>query len=1354
MSLLLILSKIGGWLRGAFGATLALCLAAGAGFAQDVSETKLASEDIEGLRIRVDELSSELGAARKSYIAAVARKQGVGNTTFFLEEVYPIFEEICLKCHGEKRQRGGLRLDSRGAFIRGGDKGTIVVLGDPEASRIIRAVRREGDLEMPPKTELDPQGVEILVEWIRQGAPWPDDFPPQEGLDARQVVEARTVPPATLSVASGEAIDFSRDIQPLLSDRCYACHGPDAATREAGLRLDFHQNATTALASGNSAIVPGDLVRSQLFQRIAAADPLDRMPPSDFHKTLSEEEIQLLGRWVLQGAPWEEHWAFVPPKRAPLPTSSGEPWAGNPIDAFVQAKLEEEGLRSNPEADRRTSIRRLSLDLTGLPPSRDEIRAYLEDSGPDAYGRLVDRLMESPRYGENMARHWLDAARYADTNGYHIDNERHMWRWRDWVIDAFNDDKPFDEFTVEQVAGDLLPDPSFDQLIATGFNRNHMINFEGGAIPEEYRIQYVMDRLDTTATVWLGLTMHCAQCHDHKFDPISQKDFYRMAAYFNTVTEEGLDGREGNAAPSIRAPLPGQEEKLAELGERRSRLKERMRTLPPDVEEGFTRWRDSFSQDLSGRWTRVAPGIVAAENGSTLEILEDGSVRVTGENPDTEVLDFTFQTEASVITSIRLQAFLNDDLPEGGPGRAENGNFVLTDFEVDAGPLDESSQMQPVEFALAGADHSQDGMSASNAIDGDAATGWSVEGSLHHENRAAFFFPVEPIRFEGGVQLRVRLKFESKYPQHVAGHVAISLSSDPEAGVSELHPWRMSGPYIARSGADPFDKAFAPEKRIDLKQMSPDGRPVWAETGPLLRDGETSTLIGSGGALYLYRRIDAAGERVLEISLRSAGSIKVWANGELIHEKKTKGSLLRDLERVEIPLRAGRNDVLVKLVNEDKPPEFYFKRDAEHALGLTARMQTLLSTPSEHRPARLDEELRVEYLRDHYRHWTRLEGHEEHLVKLIADQEGRIPTTMVMAEMDSPRPTFILKRGQYDQPGEEVTSGTPAFLPPLPADAPASRLGLARWLVDPGNPLTSRVIVNRFWQQFFGHGIVKTSEDFGTQGARPSHPELLDWLAYEFVDSGWKVKELIRLIVSSAAYRQASQVDAEKFDRDPENLLYARGPRVRLDAETIRDSALAVGGLLVEKVGGPSVFPYQPPGLWKEVAYGGGFSAQEFTPSQGEGLYRRSMYTFWKRTSPPPSMMIFDAPNRETCSVRRSRSNTPLQALVLMNDPQFVEASRAFAERILREGGASPAERVAYAFETATAQLPSSRESALLLQMYESQLRHFKNGNGAAQQLIEVGDSAPDATLDANELAAWTMVANTILNMDSTITKS
>ncbi|HEY2839547.1 MAG TPA: PSD1 and planctomycete cytochrome C domain-containing protein [Pirellulales bacterium] len=1015
-----------------------------------------------------------------------------------------------------------------------------------------------------------------------------------------------------------ERVEYNRDVRPILGNHCFKCHGFDAKERKAELRLDISDEARKAASSGATPIVPAKPDESELVKRVFATDEAVIMPPAETNHHLTDREKNLLRRWIAEGAEYQPHWSFIAPKRQTPPAVANANWPRNTIDRFILAKLEAEGLRPSPEADRSTLLRRLSFDLTGLPPTPAEVDAFLLDNSHEAYDRVVDRLLASPHFGERLAQDWLDAARFADTNGYHIDNGRDMTRWRDWVIRSFNQNRPFDRFTVEQVAGDLLPDATFEQKIASGFNRNHMINFEGGAIPEEYQTAYVVDRVNTTSTVWLGLTVACSQCHDHKYDPLTQKDFYRLYAFFNNLPENGLDGRTGNSPPLVKAPNAEQSGKLDELTAKVASLEKEIAGDLPEVDAAQAAWEAEQVAAPVVPWSALSPESVTSAGGATLQKQEDGAILVTGANPATET--YTFIAEASApITAIRLEALADDSLPVKGPGRSHNGNFVLTDVKLATTAGTADSKPQAVKLASAWADFSQEQFPIDQAIDKRKETGWAILPEVG-KSHIAVFRSEQPLAAEAGRRVVITLDFHSKFAEHQIGRFRLSVTD----------------------AAQPIEPGVLP----------PDVRKLLA--------------IASAD--------------------RSAA------------------------ERAE----------LRKFYREQISPQIKLKNT--QLLGLKND--------------------RMEF-------------------------EKSIPTAMVMQEMESPRETFMLVRGQYDQRGEKVSAGVPGSLPQLPEGAPANRLGLARWLVDPGNPLVARVAVNRYWQMFFGMGLVKTSEDFGSQGELPSHPELLDWLATEFVaptptsnGSGasgtWDVKALCRQIVTSAAYRQASHARPELRSRDPENRWLARAPRPRLHAEFIRDQALAVSGLLNDQIGGSSVSPYQPPGLWEELSYrddGKNWTAQSYTQSHGPDLYRRTMYTFWKRTSPPPTLITFDAPDRETCLVRRSTTNTPLQALVLLNDPTYIEAARKLAERIMTEAPADVDERIALAFRLATARRPNERETAVLRRAYEQQLAAYRANPAAAEKLLAVGESPRNEKLDAADLAAWATVANMILNLDETVSK-
>jgi len=966
---------------------------------------------------------------------------------------------------------------------------------------------------------------------------------------------------------TAQTVQFNRDIRPIFSDRCYTCHGPSVTNRPSKLRLDSEQSAKQYLP--------------QIVARISAGDKPMRMPPAFTGPPLGPGEIDLIERWIAQGAVWEKHWSFNPPQRPGAP--------GDGIDTFVRARLEREGLKPAPEADRATLIRRVTLDLTGLPPTLPEIDAFLRDTSPNAYEKVVDRLLASPRYGERMAIRWLDAARYADTNGYQTDGERYMWRWRDWVIDAFNRNMPYDEFTVEQVAGDMLPNATLDQRIASGFNRNHRGNGEGGIVPEEYAVEYVVDRVDTTSTVFLGLTVGCARCHDHKYDPITQKEFYQLYAYFDNIPERGNAQKYGNSPPMIKAPTSAEQVELAGLDAKIGEAEKKFSLLNAETMRGQRAWEKTIPVQTQWAESHALTASFAEEPAKFdgTSFLDEGDVANFGFYDK-----FTLAARVNAASADGVIIGRAKDEPEA-PGYT----LVLKDGKVQAN------------FVLR----------------------W-LDDSIRVETKD----PIDLNRWH---------------------HVAVTYDGSRFA-----------------EGVKIYVDGVARELKVNLDQ----GNQNFAIKEPL-RIGKG--LHGSIGDVRIYRTV--------------------------------------------------------------LPPDTVAVLATPESIGEIAAIDPAKRTPAQR------EKLRLCYL-DRFAPAPVQEAWNA-LLNARDEREGfydKLPTVMVMQEMPAPRDTFLLKRGAYDHPGDKVDRGVPAILPPLPKGAENNRLGLARWLVDPANPLTARVAVNRFWQMYFGNGIVKTVEDFGSQGEWPTNPELLDWLATEFVRTGWDMKALQKTIVMSATYRQSSKAPSDLLQRDPENRLLARGPRFRLPAEAVRDQALAVSGLLVEKLGGPSVKPYQPAGLWKELSGG-----DDYKPDTGDGLYRRSLYTFWKRASPPPMMVNFDSAGREACTVRETRTNTPLQALDLMNDVTFVEASRMLAQRMMKEGGTAPEDRIAFAFRLATARLPNDRERAILLNSYRYDTDRFRTDPAAGQKLLEQGSTARDASLDQNELAAYAAVASLILNLDETVTR-
>ena len=1018
------------------------------------------------------------------------------------------------------------------------------------------------------------------------------------------------------------AIDFGRDIRPILSDNCFTCHGPDKDKRKAGLRLDTKEDAFKKLDSGGYAIVPGKPDQSRLLAVITLPpDDDDHMPPTKTGKKLSAAQVDLLRRWIVQGAKWAGHWSYVAPERPAVPTVKNKKWARNDVDRFILAALEKSGLKPNAEADRYTLIRRLSLDLIGLPPTVQEVDDFIADKSPNAYEKVVERLLASPHFGERLALAWLDQARYADTSGYHFDGFRQMHLWRDWVIQAFNDNKPFDQFTIEQLAGDLLPDATIDQKIATGFHRNVMTNDEGGADPDEYLAKYVVDRVNTTAQVWLGTTVGCAECHDHKYDPISTKEFYQFYAFFHSVPEKGLDGtRVKNPAPVLKVPSPDQGSRLIRLLDL---IPKAEKTLA-DREGELPKEQEAWEKELQKQ-----------------EIPEpkiDGLVKT-----------FAFD-EASGAATNRVP---------GRIGQALSLRGGTNEF-LDVGQAVSFDHTNAFSYGAWVKLHGKTGAVLSKMEEGPVYRGFDLllndaKAEVHLVNK----FPDNAIK----------VVTKDALPTNAWLHLMVTYDGSNKAGGLRIF--------------------------VDGKS-----RPLDTPTDKL------SATIRTDAPLLIGTRIKAFPFNGLIDDVR-------FYNRRLKSEEVAKLASHANLLLAKIP--ADKRDDEQKSALKD-----YFRKNAA----------------------------------------TNFIAAQERLAKLRKDKDDlmeAIPDTMVMDELEKPRDTFIFVRGNFQNKGEKVAAGTPACWPPLPTNQPTNRLSLARWLVATNQPLTARVTVNRYWGMFFGTGLVKTANDFGSQGERPSHPELLDWLACEFMQGSattasepkphaWDVKHLLRLLVTSATYRQSAVVTKEKIERDTYNRLLTRGPRVRLEAELVRDNALAISGLLNAKIGGPSVKPYQPPGIWDGTDH-------KYEQSKGADLYRRGMYVFWKRAAHYPSFQTFDAPSRETCTVQRPRTSTPLQSLVVMNDPVYVEAARAFATRILQQRGLSLEEQLAFAFRVALARPPEKRELAVLEKTYREQKANFAQDKKAAEDLLTVGESPHPKDIDAVELAAMTGVANVLLNLNETITR-
>jgi cytochrome c553 len=1025
---------------------------------------------------------------------------------------------------------------------------------------------------------------------------------------------------------------YNRDVRPVLAEACFACHGPDKSARKARLRLDVREEAVK-----KGAIVPGKPGESTLVERIFSDEPGKLMPPAKSHKKLLPEQKELLKRWVAAGAEYQPHWAFIAPKRPALPAVRKAGWVRNPIDRFVLAGMEKHGLSPAPEADRRTLARRLSLDLVGLPPSPAEVEAFVRDARPDAYERYVDHLMRSVHWGEHRGRYWLDAARYADTHGIHFDNFREMYSYRDWVIRAFNGNMPFDRFTVEQLAGDLLPGATLDQKVASGFNRCNITSNEGGLIPEEYLVLYTRDRTETVSQVWLGLTAGCAVCHSHKFDPLSQKEFYQMAAFFNNSTQGAMDGNIPNTPPTIMVPRMEDRPRWAALQRELTAGRQKVEARKATARAGFEKWLPTAgAAPLAARVP--ATGLVlhaplSEGAGDKVAVVVAGKPRTVG-------------------------------LPAGaawGPGHVADKAYKTrpsgTLELADAGDLE--------------------------------------------KDRA----------FSYGAWVRLP-------PRPMNG--AVMSRMDEKSAFRGWDLWVENGQFGTH-----------------IVSAWP-GNAIKVVGGPRVRPNEWN---------HVFISYDGSGK---------AAGVRLYVNGALQTNRNVSSDSLKGSIRTKVSFKLGRrtdgSPVHNALLQDVR---VYDRALGDIEVGLLhrgTRAAYLARKPAAKRSGAEKDELFGWYLASEDKGYQEATAALDRLRQEESAVRGRGTVAHVMQERPGAPTAFVLFRGDYDKRREQVTAGTPAVLPPLQPGLPRNRLGFAKWLLRDDHPLTARVTVNRFWQELFGTGIVRTSGDFGATGEPPTHPELLDWLAVEFREEGWDVKRFFKLLVTSAAYRQSAAVTAEKREKDPHNTWLSRGPRFRMDAEMVRDYALAASGLLVRKIGGPSVRPYQPEGVWEAVAMIGS-NTRDYRRDRGENLYRRSLYTFWKRAAPPASLEILNAPNRETCAVQRERTNTPLQALVTLNDPQFVEAARFLAEQAMKAGGARPAEGVDFLAKRLLARPFRPAEQHVVERMLGELLVKYRGKPAEAKKLISVGESKPAPGLDPEKLAAWTMLANALMNLDEVLNK-
>lgn len=1044
-----------------------------------------------------------------------------------------------------------------------------------------------------------------------------------------------------------EKIDFNYHIKPILSDRCFACHGPDVNKREGGLRLDLADSALAAIGEDKDhyAIVPGKSNKSALVERILSKDPEIMMPPPESNLKLSENEIALLTRWVEQGAAYKPHWSFIKPERPHVPGGDDKKWAKNEIDNFVLAEMRETGLSPSEQASKETLIRRVTFDLTGLPPSVDDVDAFLADDSPDAYQKLIKRLLESPHFGERMASEWLDVARYADSHGYQDDGMRNMWPWRDWVIKSFNENMPYDKFILWQIAGDMLPDASKEQKLATGFNRNHLQSQEGGIVDEEYRVEYVADRTNTFGKAFLALSTECARCHDHKYDPVSQKEYYQLYAFFNNSNESGMAPFNVEASPTI---ILSSEEAETLL----KYIHEKIRPIEESLEPGH--YSESFESWLSRA--------------------EKSPDKFTGNN------------------SSLIGLFHFDE----AQGEKVFKNAVNTQLKSHvAGDPDKAPIVVPGKFGYA------------RKLIGDAGIGFSKE--LDFDRHQQFSISMWVNLLKDGEEGTLFAKSNGEFTGHRGYRVL--LNKDNSLSVSLSYVW--------------------PANCIDLKITDKLTLNQWHHI-VLTYDGSSKA---SGVKLFLDGKETKA--KVLTDNLQKSMLFgpdkKNWTYSPFMIGKDMRGTI--------------KDIVVDELIAYQRQLSALEVRELN---GKQGEIASLLKIPSASRTSRQQRDLFEYYLLNHDKEYaaqlakiTKLREEENNL---LTEQ----PEVMVMQERSELRPTFVLNRGAYDAPAQQVDPGTPSAVMPFPDDLPRNRLGLARWLIHENNPLTARVAVNRYWQMIFGKGIVRTSDDFGNQGDLPTHPELFDWLAVEFMTSGWDVKRLLTLIVTSATYQQSSEHRQQLLEQDPDNSWLARGPGYRMSAEMIRDNSLAASGLLVREIGGRSVKPYQPKGLWEELAIR---NATVYEPDSGKYLYRRGLYTIWKRSSPPPSMISFDASDKYVCTVRRQNTNTPLQALVLLNDPQYVEAARVLAEKMIKQGGEDIDRQISYGFRALTSRKPKARELTILKELYQAELVEYQKYPFAADKLLHVGEKPADPALPKDKLAALTVVASTLINYDEAVYK-
>ncbi len=1048
------------------------------------------------------------------------------------------------------------------------------------------------------------------------------------------------------TMASAQEINFNRDIKPILSDRCFHCHGPDEENREGHLRLDVAEGADGAfrVRKNRAALVPGKPEQSHLYLRITTNDKNDVMPPPDSHKlALTSEEKETIKQWIQEGAKWAKHWAFEKPIKPKVPQASNTTWITNPVDNFILEKLDKVGLKPSPEAPRYKLIRRLSYDLNGLPPTPAEVDAFINDKSPNAYEKLVDRLLANKSYGERMALPWLDMSRYGDSSVFHADGPRYMWPWRDWVIEAYNNNKPFDEFTIEQIAGDHIKDRTYEQHVATAFLRNNGTTDEGGAFFEEYRVEYTVDRLTTVSKIWLGLTIECGQCHDHKYDPITQEEFYEMYAFFNVAADPGRQTRNGNEKPVIGAVENKVQKEVIkhlkdELASAEKQLDERQKSALPT----FHKWLE----------------------------------KETAEQKKSAAKDVVIRKDLKHFFPLHNKYALDDVISDAQVVLSNVGSFAEVNG-IDEHKDEKSKKM----------------VAKTKGID--------------FKGQAANF-----------------------------GKKASWIESDKPFTIStwiNYQPQKNTQVVLSRwddKGKNGFDLSISKDHKVIIslaKTDKKDALVVESDKLPNHKKWQLLTVTYDGNKKGAGVRIFANGEELKTNVVTDTLNGSIANKSPFVIGTRGKSALKSFLSLLQIYSAVLTPDQIKACLNLQVEDFIYADEYIKDKDYINKMLFTYLNTND----------------KDYQSFTNKVASLQNNIKKEVG--------LNVMVMEDTNRDTYILTRGAYDQPQKDkvILPSTPKVLPPMKGEYPKNRLGLAQWIMDEDNPLTARVTVNRYWMMLFGHGLVDTVADFGNQGSWPTHPDLLDWLAVDFRESGWDVKRMIKQLVMSSTYRQNSNVNKELLESDKDNKLYARGPRFRLTGEHIRDTALFVSGLLNPQIGGPSVKPYQPPGLWAEVA----LTNAKFVQDEGDKNYRKSMYTYYKRSAPIPNMTTFDAPSREKCIIERSRTNTPLQALVTLNDPIFVEAARFFAERIMQEGGTSNTDKIKFAFTHAIARTPEDAIINLVAKLYDKSFADFKMNSEKSKELLAIGNTPATASLDPSELAAWTVVAQLILNMDETLNK-